>query len=74
MEKKVKFFLFINKFNTNNGYSGNLYDIKTATVNGVVYPSADPSCFELKFPSVDIEGKVVGDSVGGADGSNGGSY
>ena len=64
----------VNKFNTNNGYSGNLYDIKTATVNGVVYPSADPSCFELKFPSVDIEGKVVGDSVGGADGSNGGSY
>jgi len=61
----------VNKFNTGNGYSGNLYDIKTATVEGVVYPSADPSCFELKYPAVDIEGKVVGDSMGGA---NGGSY
>ena len=61
----------VNKFNTANGYSGNLYDIKTATVDGVVYPSADPSCFELKFPNIDIEGRVVGDSIGGA---NGGSY
>ena len=44
---------------------GNLYDIKSATKEGVVYPSADPSIFELKFPGADIEGRVVGDSSGG---------
>ena len=62
----------VNKYNTAEGYSGNLYDIKSATKGGVVYPSMDPSCFELKFPSIDIEGKCVGDAAGG--GSAGGSY
>jgi hypothetical protein len=55
----------INKSSVDSGYSGNLYDIKSATKEGVVYPSMDPSCFELKFPSIDIEGRVVGDSSGG---------
>ena len=55
----------VNKFATSAGYSGNLYDIKTATKEGVIYPSMDPSCFQLKFPTTDIEGKVVGDSAGG---------
>ena len=55
----------VNKHLASNGYSGNLYDIKTATKEGVIYPSMDPSCFELKFPSADIEGRVVGDSAGG---------
>ena len=55
----------INKNSVASGYSGNLYDIKSATKEGVVYPSMDPSCFELKFPSIDIEGRVVGDSSGG---------
>ena len=62
----------VNKAAAASGYSGNLYDIKGATKEGVVYPSADPSIFELKFPSLDIEGKVVGDSTGGT--SAGGSY
>ena len=46
------------------GYSGNLYDIRSATKEGVVYPSMDPSCFELKFPNLDIQGRVVGTSGG----------
>ena len=54
-----------NKYASSEGYSGNAYDIVSATKNGVVYPSLDPSCFELKFPSTDIEGRVVGDSSGG---------
>tara|TARA_Y100000593_G_scaffold90789_1_gene178002 strand:- start:1257 stop:3296 length:2040 start_codon:yes stop_codon:yes gene_type:complete len=62
----------VNKAAAASGYSGNLYDIKGATKEGVIYPSADPSIFELKFPSLDIEGKVVGDSTGGT--SAGGSY
>jgi hypothetical protein len=33
----------------------------TASRDGIIYPSLDPSIFELKFPNSDIEGKVVGD-------------
>jgi hypothetical protein len=54
-----------NKFATSKGYSGNSYNISLATRDGVVYPSLDPSCFELKFPGTDIEGRVVGDAAGG---------
>ena len=57
--------LITNKFKSSGGYSGNVYDISGAIREGVVYPSLDPSCFELKFPSIDIEGRVVGDSPGG---------
>ena len=54
-----------NKYKESNGYSGNVFDTISATKDGVVYPSLDPSCFELKFPNTDIEGRVVGDSSGG---------
>ena len=50
-----------NKATTSQGYSGNVYDIKQATRNGVVYPSLDPSIFEVKYPNQDILGNVVGD-------------
>ena len=53
--------IITNKYRTADGYSGNLYDIDSATKNGVIYPSLDPSIFELKFPASDIEGRVVGD-------------
>ena len=50
----------VNKFRTSEGYSGNSYDIDSATKNGIVYPSLDPSIFELKKPLTDIVGSVVG--------------
>ena len=50
-----------NKFRKESGYSGNVYDIDSATKDGVIYPSLDPCIFEVKFPDIDIEGKVVGD-------------
>jgi hypothetical protein len=55
--------LIENKNSAVNGldYSGNIYDIRTASQEGVIYPSLDPSIFELKKPNSDIEGKVVGD-------------
>ena len=56
--------LIENKFLESGGYSGNVYDIRGATRNGVVYPSLDPSIFELKYPNIDIEGRVIGDSAG----------
>ena len=57
--------LITNKFKAGNGYSGNAYDVVEATRDGVVYPSLDPSCFELKFPNIDIEGRAVGNTSGG---------
>ena len=50
---------FHNLYNTDFSYSGNVYDLTTATRNGVIYPSLDPSIFELKFPTQDIRGRVV---------------
>ena len=53
--------LIENKHLVANGYSGNVYDINSASKDGIIYPSLDPSIFELKFPNTDIEGSVVGD-------------
>ena len=50
---------FINLFDTDAGYSGNVYDIESATKNGIIYPSLDPSIFEVKYPSADIRGRVI---------------
>jgi hypothetical protein len=44
---------------TNLGYSPYSYDIKGATLANVIYPSLDPSIFEVKFPDIDIQGRVV---------------
>jgi hypothetical protein len=44
---------------TNQGYSQYSYDISAATLNGTIYPSLDPSIFEVKYPDVDIQGRVV---------------
>ena len=49
-----------NKFDTESGYSGNYYDIGEATKNNIVYPSMDPSIFEVKYPDTDIEARIVG--------------
>ena len=56
--------LIENKFQKSCGYSGNLYDINDATIDGIIYPSLDPSIFEVKFPNVDIEGRAVGNNIG----------
>jgi len=48
-----------NLYETSDGYSGNVYDIEAATKANVIYPSLDPSIFEIKFLNKDIVGKVV---------------
>jgi hypothetical protein len=40
-------------------YSPYAYDIKGATRQGNIYPSLDPSIFEVRFPNTDIQGRVV---------------
>lgn len=41
------------------GYSNVVYDVRGATVNGIIYPSLDPAIFEVKYPDVDIEGRIT---------------
>ena len=53
----------VNKFETSEGYSGNGYDVDGALKNGILYPSLDPSIFEVKYPDIDIQGSVVGTNV-----------
>jgi hypothetical protein len=48
-----------NKSGIESGYSSYSYDIEGATLNGVIYPSLDPMIFEVKYPNVDIQGRVV---------------
>ena len=40
-------------------YSPYGYDIRSATKQGVVYPSIDPMIFEVRYPDTDIYGRVV---------------
>ena len=48
-----------NKSGILNGYSQYIYPIDLATRNEVIYPSLDPSIFEIKFPNTDIRGSVT---------------
>jgi len=55
----VKSINISNKAGTTSGYSQYAYDIVGATQNQIIYPSLDPSIFEVKYPNQDIKGKVV---------------
>ena len=49
----------VNKYGVANGYSPYGYDIQGATKSNVIYPSLDPSIFEVRFPKSDIYGRIV---------------
>lgn len=53
----LKSIKLINK--TGTGYSNYGYDIQGATRNNIVYPSLDPCIFEVRYPEIDIQGRVV---------------
>ena len=55
----VKNVIISNKAGTTTGYSQYSYDIEGALQNQVIYPSLDPSIFEVRYPNQDIKGKVV---------------
>ncbi len=45
---------------TNGGdYSPIEYDINAATKNDIIYPSLDPSIWEVRYPNSDITGNVI---------------
>lgn len=50
-----------NKYFAQNGldYQNYRYNIAEATINGVVYPSLDPSVFEVRYPQTDIIGSAT---------------
>lgn len=54
----VKHIEIVNKFGEINGYSKYSYDMKSATRNNIIYPSLNPSIFELKY-NTDIQGRSV---------------
>jgi hypothetical protein len=54
----VKNISISNKTGVSNGYSQYSYNIIGATNNNIIYPSLDPSIFEVKYPNNDISGKV----------------
>jgi len=51
------------KIEISNKQGGNYsiygYDIKGATKNGIIYPSLDPAIFEVRYPDIDIQGRVI---------------
>ena len=55
----VKSIVAYNIAGTSSGYSEWAYDMAGANQNGTIFPSLDPSIFELKYPNTDIKGKVV---------------
>lgn len=48
-----------NIYDQTQGYSNVYYSIPEATMNGIIYPSLDPSIFEIKYPDRDIYGRVI---------------
>ena len=55
----VKDIYITNKTGVAQGYSEYAYDIEGATQDNIIYPSLDPSVFEVKYPDTDIRGRVV---------------
>ena len=55
----VKKLEIINKVGESLGYSKYAYDIQGSTINEILYPSLDPSIFELRYPDTDIQGRIV---------------
>jgi len=47
------------RFKDGADYNDYLYDINSATNNGIIYPSLDPCIFELRYPDRDIIGSAI---------------
>lgn len=60
---KVKGVQTVQKVNILNkvggDYSQYAYDISGATRKNIIYPSYDPCIFEVKFPDIDIKGRIT---------------
>ena len=59
VQSVVKVEIINKQDSTGTTYSQYGYDLSGATKNGNIYPSLDPSIFELRYPNTDIQGRVV---------------
>jgi len=59
VQSVVKLDIVNKQDNTGITYSQYAYDIAGATKQGNIYPSLDPSIFEVRYPNTDIQGRVV---------------
>lgn len=50
---------FKNLTQNDGDYSPHEYNLSEATLSKIIYPSLDPSVFEVKFPDNDIRGAVI---------------
>ena len=59
VQSVVKLEIINKQDNVGTTYSQYAYDISGATRQGNIYPSIDPSIFEVRYPDSDIQGRVV---------------
>ena len=59
VQSVIKMEIYNKQDNTGVTYSQYGYDIPGATKNNNIYPSLDPSIFEVRYPNTDIQGRVV---------------
>jgi len=57
--QNVEHVRLVNKTGAALGYSQYSYDFEAATINNVLYPSMDISIFELKYPNIDLTGRIT---------------
>ena len=51
----------VNKYQQQDGsdYAAYSYNLNSNTTDGIIYPSADPCIFELRYPQTDIVGTAT---------------
>ena len=59
VQSVVKLEIVNKQDSTGTTYSQYGYDIPGATRQGNIYPSLDPSIFEIRYPDTDIQGRIV---------------
>ncbi len=57
--QSVQSVIFNNKSGESLGYSKYKYDLQSATIDDIIYPSLDPCIFEVKYPNTDIKGQII---------------
>ncbi len=57
--QSVQDIIYNNKSGESLGYSKYKYDLKSATIDDIIYPSLDPCIFEVKNLNKDIKGQIV---------------
>ncbi len=57
--QSVQSVIFNNKSGESLGYSKYKYDLQSATIDDIIYPSLDPCIFEVKYLNTDIKGQII---------------